>query len=99
MPVKLSKKEVDDMFATAKMSNAKPAHFADYIEKLKDGEGIMISKAEWEGVSKVALPTYYRSKYNVKNENDFLEIKKVGEDYLLKKNLAKKPAKPRVKKS
>jgi hypothetical protein len=102
MPIKLSKKEVDELFLKPSRFRAKkPAHFASEIESLKDGEGLKISKSEWDNISKVGLSTYYRNKYNAKNGNDILDIKKVGDDYLVKKNLNKvsKPTRRRSGKS
>jgi len=93
MPVKLSKKEVEELLAKKNPKKVKPAHFADEIEQLKNGEGLKITLEEWAQKSKVLLPTYYRSKYNERNGNDFLDIKKLGDVYVLTKNFDRKPKK------
>lgn len=83
MPVKFTAKQAEELFAKApKVSKRTDAIFEADINSLKIGEGLFISAKEWTkasgGKDLKTLPIHYRGKFNVKYNNDFLEVKKVG---------------------
>ena len=78
----LSKKEIDALLT--KPTAAKEIIYGSTIDKLKSGEGFLVNIESFKEIMKTPLQTYYANKYKKKG-NDIIEIKKMGDSYLIRK--------------
>ncbi|WP_318640798.1 hypothetical protein [Flavobacterium ardleyense] len=78
----LSKKEIDALLT--KPTAAKEIIYGSTIEKLKSGEGFLVNIESFKETMKTPLQTYYANKYKKKG-NDIIDIKKMGDSYLIRK--------------
>ncbi len=78
----LSKKEIDALLT--KPSPSKEIIYGSTIEKLKSGEGFLVTIDSFKEIMKTPLQTYYANKYKKKG-NDIIDIKKMGDSYLIRK--------------